>query len=136
VFHPARLVGRAAKDLQALQGAAEAAQIHAGPFRDGGARMNGTNNGKERPEKNFKVGGVRAAVWKWVNTAKDGRTFTQRKVVLDRSYRDANGNWKNSNSFDTNDIPKAILALCRAFDYIHSSAEDDHRTQVTEEYVG
>ena len=95
--------------------------------------MNG--NGKERPEVNFKVGGVRAAVWKWTNMTKDGRPFTQRKVVLDRTYRDASGNWKNVNSFEANDIPKAILALYRAFDYLHKTPEEPEKAHVTEELV-
>jgi hypothetical protein len=97
--------------------------------------MNGTNQGKEKPEMNFRVGGVRAAVWKWTNTTREGRTFSQRKVVLDRSYKDANGNWQNVNSYDANDIPKAILALCRAFDYMHKASEEAEKPGVTEEYV-
>jgi len=95
--------------------------------------MNDTNNGKERPELNIKVGGVRAAVWKWNNTTRDGQPFIQRKVVLDRTYRDAQGNWKNVNSYDANDIPKAILALWRAFDYLNKTPEEQ---KVTEEFVG
>lgn len=119
--------------MQALQRAAEAVQIHTGPFGDGGARMNG--NGKERPEINFKVGGVRAAVWKWNNMTKDGRPFTQRKVVLDRAYRDGHGNWKNVNSYDANDIPKAILALYKAFDYLHRASEESEKPVLKEELV-
>jgi len=95
--------------------------------------MNG--NGKERPEINFKVGGVRAAVWKWNNMTKDGRPFTQRKVVLDRAYRDGHGNWKNVNSYDANDIPKAILALYKAFDYLHRASEESEKPVLKEELV-
>lgn len=94
--------------------------------------MNGANQAKERPETSFKVGGVRAAVWKWTNATRDGRTFVQRKVILDRSYKDSNGNWKSVNSFDANDVPKAILALSRAYDYLYSKPEE---SDVTEEYV-
>ena len=80
--------------------------------------MNKTNQTTEKPEAKFKVGAVRASIWKWTNTAKDGRQFTQRKAVLDRAYKDASGQWQHTNSFDTNDVPKAVLALQKAFEYM------------------
>ena len=98
--------------------------------------MKPNNNQAQRPEKNFRVGGVRAAVWAWSNTTKDGRTFTQPKVVLDRSYRDAQGEWKNTNSYAANDIPKAILALTKAYEYLHRNDSDNQNTpEMTEESV-
>ena len=101
--------------------------------------MNG-NNPAQKPEKNFRVGGVRAAVWNWTNTTKFGRSFAQRKVVLDRSYRDNEGNWKNTNSYAANDIPKAILALSKAYEYLHSAngeegGVEDNSPAVVEETV-
>ena len=80
--------------------------------------MNENNKPTERPEKNIRVGAVRAAIWKWTNTTKDGRQFTQRKAVLDRAYKDANGQWQHTNSYDTNDVPKAVLAMQKAFEYM------------------
>lgn len=93
------------------------------------------NNKAERPEKNFKVGGVRAAIWKWDNTSKDGRNFGQKKVVLDRSYKDKNGDWKNTNSYSANDIPKAILALSKAYEYLHTNGDDEQSAPEVEEEV-
>ena len=80
--------------------------------------MNKANQTAEKPEAKFKVGAVRASIWKWTNTAKDGRQFTQRKAVLDRAYKDANGQWQHTNSYDTNDVPKAVLAMQKAFEYM------------------
>jgi len=99
--------------------------------------MNGNKQGK-RPEKNIKVGGVRAAIWKWDNTTKFGRTFPQYKVVLDRAYRDEKGEWKNTNSYAANDVPKAILALSKAYEYLHSNGKGDAEEDapdVTEEVI-
>jgi len=93
--------------------------------------MNENNKPTERPEKNIHVGAVRAAIWKWTNTTKDGRTFDQRKVVLDRSYRDAAGVWKNTSSYDQNDLPKAILALQKCYEYLTTK----HDSDVPEEHI-
>ena len=93
--------------------------------------MNAKTGGK--PERNFRVGGVRAAVWKWTNATRDGRTFGRHKVVVDRSYRDNRGEWQTTNSLEVNDIPKAILALCHAFDYMHRTSGEDPAGSVMEE---
>ena len=97
--------------------------------------MNG-NNPAQKPEKNFRVGGVRAAVWNWTNTTKFGRTFAQKKVVLDRSYLDGNKEWKNTNSYTANDVPKAILALSKAYEYLcQKGGGDSDAPEVSEETV-
>ena len=85
--------------------------------------MKTNNQESTRPEKNFKVGAVRAAVWKRTYDTRDGRQFDARRVVLDRSYRDGQGSWQNTNSYDLNDIPKAILALEQA--YVYLSTKDN-----------
>jgi hypothetical protein len=77
-----------------------------------------TNQEKQKPEMNYRVGAVRAAVWKHTNRAKDGRVFETSKVVLDRAYKDANDQWQHTNSLDMNDVPKAILALSKAYEHV------------------
>jgi len=75
--------------------------------------MNGS-----RPEKEFKVGPVRAAIWVNPRTTSDGRPFNSIKVAVERIYRDSDGSFKSTGRFDTNDIPKLILALKRAYEYV------------------
>jgi len=70
-----------------------------------------------KPEKEFKVGAVRAAIWANPRTASDGRSFSSHKVMLERVYKDAGG-FKSTSSLDVNDIPKAILALKKAYEYL------------------
>ncbi len=95
--------------------------------------MNRSNG--DGPETVFKAGGVRASVWKYTNTARNGQAFTQRKVVLERSYRDREGNWKNTNSFDANDVPKALLALWKAYEYMHVAGNGGEQPAAAEEYI-
>jgi hypothetical protein len=80
-------------------------------------------NEKQKPEKDFKVGAVRATIWKRTHDTRDGRKFVACRVVLDRIYKDTQGTWQKTNSYDLNDIPKAVMALERA--YAHLTAQDD-----------
>ena len=97
--------------------------------------MNANNQPAMRPEKSFKVGAVRAAIWPNTVTSRDGRSFEMRKVVLDRRYRNGDGEWKSTNSFDLNDVPKAVLALQKAYEYLMTKPEDPQEGRVEEEAV-
>lgn len=70
---------------------------------------------QRQPEKRFSFGGCSASVF--VNEIRrgDGSSFSVRKVVLQRTYVDAQGQYQTTNSFGVNDIPKAVLALQRAY---------------------
>jgi len=70
-----------------------------------------------KPEKEFKVGAVRAAIWANPRVSSDGRSFNSHKVILERVYKDREG-FKSTDSLDANDIPKAILALKKAYEYL------------------
>lgn len=77
-----------------------------------------------KPEKVFKVGAVRASVF--VNTiSRNGRTVSLPKVVLEVRYKDKSGQWQGTNSLSVNEIPKAILALQKAFEYITERKEPE-----------
>ena len=72
-----------------------------------------------QPEKRFKVRGCIASVFaNEVNTA-NGSTVVK-SVVLQRTYRDNDGNFQHTTSFRANDIPKAVLALNKAYEYLMS----------------
>jgi hypothetical protein len=82
-----------------------------------------------RPEKSFRIGAVRASVWKNVRQNKDGKTFETRTVTLDRSYKDPQGNYKSTNRFSAAEIPKAILLLQRSYEYLVTAPEEDAETE-------
>lgn len=71
-----------------------------------------------KPEKKYKIGAVSASIWKRTHTTKDGGSFEKWSVSLDRTYKDRNGNWQTTSSYDTNDVPKALLALSQAYRHI------------------
>jgi len=70
-----------------------------------------------RPETVFKAGAVRAAIFRNI-IEKAGKQIPLPKVVVEVRYRDRAGEWKGTNSLSLNEIPKAILALQKAYDYL------------------
>ena len=70
-----------------------------------------------KPEIVFKIGAVRASVFQ--NTIqKNGQSIKLPKVVIEVRYKDKTGQWQGTNSLSINDIPKAILALQKAFAHL------------------
>jgi hypothetical protein len=55
--------------------------------------------------------------------------------VLEVRYRDKAGNWKGTNSLSLNDLPKAILALQQAYEYLMREKEERPELEVPTEKV-
>ena len=73
--------------------------------------------GTKGPQKKFTTGSVSATVWQ--NTAQTPNgTAEFQTVQLQRTYKDKNGEWKNTSGLRTNDLPKAALVLQKAYEYI------------------
>jgi hypothetical protein len=70
--------------------------------------------GLASPVKKFSVGGIQVAIWE--NDGNEGRKFYS--VSFDRRYKDKEGNWQSTTSLGANDLPKAILALQKAYEYV------------------
>ena len=68
---------------------------------------------KMNPEKKFRAGAVSATVW--INTNEKG-SFPS--IQLGKSYRDKENNWKETSSFNVNDVPKALVVLQEAYKYV------------------
>ena len=87
-----------------------------------------------KPEKVFKFGAVRASVFK--NTIQqNGKEIPLSKVVMEVRYKDKAGEWKSTNSLSINEVPKAIVALQMAYEWLTSGrdrqAEFDALSPVT-----
>lgn len=74
-------------------------------------RKGGKNMSK--PIKKFRAGGVSAAVWE--NQSEKG-SFAS--ISLQRTYKDKEDEWKHTSSLKVNDLPKAMLVLNRAFEFL------------------
>lgn len=67
-----------------------------------------------KPERKIKVGCITATIWK---NAKEinGEIKELRNIKLEKRYKANDGSWKSTNSFYTDELPKAIMALSKAF---------------------
>lgn len=79
-----------------------------------------------KPEKVFKAGAVRAAVFRNPVRRAGGEVYALPKVILEVRYRDEAGQWKGTSSLSVNDLPKATLVLQQAFAYLleHKDARE------------
>lgn len=76
------------------------------------------NVNKNTPEKKFRASPVTATIWANEVKNKDGETRIYRTINLDRTYKDKEGSWKTTSSLRVNDLPKAMLVLNKAYEYI------------------
>jgi len=79
--------------------------------------MTNETEGKRLPDKKFRAGAISATLW-GNKGIKDGTEYEFTTIGLQRSYKDKEGNWKNSNSLRLNDLPKAVLVLNKAYEYL------------------
>lgn len=73
------------------------------------------NTKNTAPVDRVRVGLVTAAIFENERNGKNGK-YTARSVVLQRAYQDQNDKWQHTNSFNIDDLPKAILALTKAYE--------------------
>ena len=70
-----------------------------------------------KPEKSFHCGGIEASIFEnEINQNGKGPTKIK-KVAFQKRFKGKDG-WKTTYSLDTNDIPKAILVLSKAYEYL------------------
>ena len=70
------------------------------------------------PIKKFNVGAIQVAVWENVSTLEAAENSGYKTVSIQKRYKDKTNQWKSSSSLRPNDVPKAILALQKAFEYL------------------
>ena len=75
------------------------------------------------PVTKFKAGAVSATIWENQNKNDKGEEVSYMTISLERNYKDKNDQWQKTNSFRTNDLPKASLVLTKAFEFLALSAE-------------
>ena len=78
----------------------------------------------KKPVFKYRVGACSATVWP--NTIKTEKgEYESFNVVLDRSYKTGD-EWKNTNSFNAQDLPKIKLCIDKAYEYVTQKKVDDN----------
>jgi len=75
------------------------------------------------PIKVIRAGGISASVWK-DEVEKDGATVVRHSVRIQKRFRQDNGEWKNTDYFFPEDLPKLQLVAAKAFEYISMKASE------------
>ena len=74
------------------------------------------------PEITFRHGACSASVFVNTHQSPTGEESTIRSVSFQRRYRDKHGAWQETNTLKVNDIPKAVLVLSKAYEYLTANA--------------
>jgi hypothetical protein len=77
-----------------------------------------------QPEKVFRQGSCSASIFANEIT-RNGKSIAVPKVSFQKRYKDKSGEWKTSSSLDVNDLPKAVICLSKAYDYLTSRDESE-----------
>ncbi|MCX6710444.1 MAG: hypothetical protein NTV63_05870 [Candidatus Woesearchaeota archaeon] len=80
---------------------------------------------KTLPEKKFRAGAISATIWKNKTQQKGNGPSEYRTISLERVYKDKEGTWQNTRSLRILDIPKALLVLNKAYEYLVISDSDE-----------
>ena len=78
-------------------------------------KMNQENSANAPVEK-FKAGQIVASIWK--QKRKEGQDYDTFSVSVEKNYKDKEGNWKKTSSFQVNELPKVELVCNKAYDYL------------------
>ncbi|MBN1792132.1 hypothetical protein JW826_00390 [Candidatus Woesearchaeota archaeon] len=70
------------------------------------------------PLKKFRVGAISATVWENHSVNDQGQPVAFKNVNFERSYKDAKGEWQTTTALRTGDLPKAILVLNKAYEFV------------------
>lgn len=91
-----------------------------------------------KPIKKFKAGSVELNIWHneaLVDKPETGMTKSDwYSVTMQRSYRDAEGNWKKTSSWRLDDLPKATLVLTKAFEFLTLKEDNETLIKLPVEY--
>lgn len=80
------------------------------------------------PIKNVRVGNVSVAIWENERIGKQG-PFTAYSVTMQSSYKDENGEYKNSDFINERDILLCAAALNKSFWEIRNLRDSNRTTE-------
>ncbi len=82
---------------------------------------------KQKPIKEYRIGHIKVAVWK--NESEDnGKTIVKYSIQIQKSYRDEDGEYRDTNNYFPEELPKLSLAVSKAFEFTalkERNPEDD-----------
>jgi hypothetical protein len=77
---------------------------------------------KKKPDKTYRCGSVRAAVWTNRRVI-DNAVVEVHSVRIDRSYKDGD-KWKSTTTFAVDDLPKIVMVATAAYSFLRLRSEE------------
>ncbi len=90
---------------------------------------------KNLPEKKFRAGAVSATVWKNAGKNKTGEAVEYRTISIERNYKDKDDKWQSTNSLRLNDLPRAVVVLQKAYEYLVLRDPDGSSADIEEDIL-
>jgi hypothetical protein len=81
-------------------------------------RFSESSERPNKPVKKFRAGPISATIWENQAQNQQGQQVSFKSVGFDRSYKDANGEWQKTSSLRMSDLPRAVLVLNKAYEYL------------------
>jgi hypothetical protein len=85
---------------------------------------------ENKPVKRFQAGRITASVWRNIRKLESGEDATLFSVTLDKRYRDKDGNWQGSSFLHFNEIPRAVLVLNKAYEFLTMKDRSENEIQI------
>lgn len=79
---------------------------------------------KEKPIKDFRSGNIQASVWK-NEVEKNGQVVVRHSVRIQKQFRKDDGDYKDTNYYFRDDLPKLILVAQKSFEFISLTESKD-----------
>lgn len=77
------------------------------------------------PLKKFIAGSVSATLWRNKTKTAQGGEIEYTTVQIDRRYKDKDNTWKSTNNMRLNDVPKAVMVLQKAYEFLILRSDDN-----------
>jgi hypothetical protein len=74
-------------------------------------------NDKPKPIKDFRAGNIQASIWR-NEVQQDGQTRIRHSIRIQKRYRKDDGNYKNTDYWFPDELPRLQLLAQKAFEYI------------------
>lgn len=84
-----------------------------------------TSSGKNTPYKKFRAGAIAATIWNNESVNKDNEKVSFKTISFERTYKDKNDEWQTSSSLRTTDLPKAVLVLNKAYEFLMLNSNEE-----------
>jgi hypothetical protein len=72
---------------------------------------------RNQPEKKIRSGAISATIWANEQDTPNGKVL-YKTVSFERSYKDKDGKWQGTSKLRSMDIPRAVLVLNKAYEYL------------------